>query len=440
VAGAAFAYAPWRTDQVVHLNVLSSGGIPLALFLLVRGYRTGRAGAIVAGWLVASWQLSLGFTLGLQLVYLLGALALVAAVAWLRRGRPRPPRPVTVASVAGVAVFAAAGFALSRPFVAVLDEHPEVPHPEHVVARYSPPPRSYLAASPSNPVWGAVTAGVRSQLPEANEQTLFPGALTLVLAGVGLLATTYPRALRIGLALGAAGCGLLALGLRMEGSRFPLEPYRLLHELAPGWEGVRTPGRLTTLTSLALALLAGAGARAALGRLRRWRPSRPGLVAPAAVGLVAVVLAEGSGFAVGREGSLIAGPPHTEVPDAPPGQRGAPAPQLHLPIDFLANQKYLLWSTIGYPLMTNGIGAFTPDLARQLEQVRTPAFPDRGSVRFLRRLGVRTVVLHTDLARGTLWAGAAKKPVEGLSLRRERRGALVLYHLRPRRAAGQNAL
>src|SRR3954452_9719077 len=39
VAGAAFAYAPWRLEQDGHLHVLSSGGIPLSLFLLLRGYR-----------------------------------------------------------------------------------------------------------------------------------------------------------------------------------------------------------------------------------------------------------------------------------------------------------------------------------------------------------------------------------------------------------------
>src|SRR3989442_815734 len=59
VAGAAFAYAPWRLEQDGHLHVISSGGIPLALFLFIRGYRRDRAGLVLAGWLVAAWQLSL---------------------------------------------------------------------------------------------------------------------------------------------------------------------------------------------------------------------------------------------------------------------------------------------------------------------------------------------------------------------------------------------
>jgi hypothetical protein len=66
VAGAAFAYAPWRLEQEGHLHIISSGAIPLALFLLLRGYRRSSARTILAGWVVATWQFSLGFSLGLR--------------------------------------------------------------------------------------------------------------------------------------------------------------------------------------------------------------------------------------------------------------------------------------------------------------------------------------------------------------------------------------
>src|SRR3954467_2254782 len=96
VAGAAFAYAPWRLEQDGHLHVLSSGGIPLALALLVRGHRRGSARWAVAGWLVAAWQLSLGFSLGLQLAYLLLVLAVLALALGFR-----PPRATLVATAFG---------------------------------------------------------------------------------------------------------------------------------------------------------------------------------------------------------------------------------------------------------------------------------------------------------------------------------------------------
>src|SRR3954451_2895639 len=124
VAGAAFAYAPWRLEQDGHLHVLSSGGIPLALALLVRGYRLGRVRVVLAGWLVAAWQLSLGFTLGIQLAYLLAALGAGAALWAWRRGL-RPPRRLLVASAAGVLVFGVTAVLLARPYLAVGRDHPE---------------------------------------------------------------------------------------------------------------------------------------------------------------------------------------------------------------------------------------------------------------------------------------------------------------------------
>src|ERR1700689_1221855 len=81
-AGVAFAYAPYRVTEAGHLHVISSGGLPLALFLLLRGYRRSSRKLVLAGWLVSAWQVSLGFTLGLQYTYLLALLALVVLAYW----------------------------------------------------------------------------------------------------------------------------------------------------------------------------------------------------------------------------------------------------------------------------------------------------------------------------------------------------------------------
>ena len=88
-AGVAFAYAPYRVTEAGHLHVISSGGLPLALFLLLRGYRRYSRALVLAGWLVSAWQVSLGFTLGLQYCYLLAVLALLVLVYWWR-GRLAP--------------------------------------------------------------------------------------------------------------------------------------------------------------------------------------------------------------------------------------------------------------------------------------------------------------------------------------------------------------
>ncbi|MEA2448197.1 MAG: hypothetical protein QOG63_129 [Thermoleophilaceae bacterium] len=407
VAGAAFAYAPWRLEQDGHLHVLSSGGIPLALALLVRGYRRSSGRTVLAGWLVAAWQVSLGFSLGIQFGYLLALLVLIAVAA-----RLWPPRRVLVATAAGGLVLLATAAVLSRPYLRVADDHPEAERTSATVERASGPVGMYLAAPGANTLWGPATRGVRGDLTSVPEQTLFPGLLAVLLAVACLALRWYPRGLRIGLALGALLCAWLALGFH-DGS-FPW-PYELLYQHAPGWESSRTPGRVNTLTSLALALLAAGGASALLARVRR-----PRLRAPLAAAIVVVVLVEGAGF----EG--LDGPAHPTVPVAPADLAGLPDPQLHLPISRVGNRRYMLWSTAGFPRIVNGRASFIPSFSTRLAN-DVAGFPDGPSVALLRSLGVRTVVVHTDLAPGTSWHDAAVKPVAGLGLRRERRGALVVY-------------
>ena len=107
VAATAWAFSPWRVSQLNHLQILSSGGIPLALAMLARGHgvhlRTGagpvRPGWALAGWATATWQVSIGFGLGLQLGYLLAVCTAVAAVRALRAVRREPPlRPAGCSS------------------------------------------------------------------------------------------------------------------------------------------------------------------------------------------------------------------------------------------------------------------------------------------------------------------------------------------------------
>jgi hypothetical protein len=409
VAGAAFAYAPWRLEQDGHLHVLSSGGIPLALFLLVRGYRRGSARLVLGGWLVAAWQLSLGFSLGLQLAYLLLVLGAGALILGFR-----PARRALVATLLGGAAFVLVAFLLSRPYLEVGQDHPESKRTADRVAAASGWPRMYLAPPGANTVWSGATAGQRRHLTSVPEQTLFPGLTIVALAIVCLCAGVYSRRLRWGLAAGVLVCAWLALGFH-DGS-FPW-PYELLYEHAPGWESSRTPGRLNTLTSLGLALLAAGGATWLAARLRR-----PGF---AGVALVGLVLLEGAGF------SSEGGPAHPAVPPEPAGQRGLAAPQLHLPMSRVGNRRYVLWSTAGFPEIVNGRASFQPALTTEIATA-VADFPDAPSVSRLRELGVRTVVLHPDLAPGTSWAGTERKPIAGLGITRERRGDVVVFHIERR--------
>jgi hypothetical protein len=198
-----------------------------------------------------------------------------------------------------------------------------------------------------------------------------------------------------------------------------------LYEFAPGWDGVRTPGRINTLTSLGLALLAGAGAclvlRLARSRIPPGRRLLRDVASFAAVGVLAgTILLEGVGPVA-----------HPNVPRSPPGLRAAVPPLLLLPTDPSQEHRYSYWSTAGFPEMVNGHGSFEPTALERLRRIVQP-FPDAESVRALRTLGVRTVVLHPELAAGTPWQDASRRPIRGLGIAMTVTDGLVLYDLESR--------
>jgi hypothetical protein len=432
--GVAFAYAPYRVTEAGHLHVISSGGIPLALFLLIRGYRRGRRGLVLAGWLVSAWQVSLGFTLGLQYTYLLAVLGLL--VLWyFRRSRSLPDlralpvRRMLAVTCAGIAVVAAVAVYEARPYLKVAHEYPTAKRTIREVKTYSAGSAALLAASSENRVWSGATAGLRARVHSKNESVFFPGGLLLVLALVGLAAPAYTRRMRAGLALGALACAVLALGFGLTGAGYP---YRLLYDYAPGWDGVRVPGRVFTTATLCLALLAGAGAQLLAARADRWgrRRSLTGLQAVVGAVLVFGLVGEGAGH-LG----------HPVVPQPARAELGLPAPVLDLPTDGAADRVWQYFSTDGfYPIP---VGNSTFDIPA-VDDLRggMGAFPDRASVEKLRYLGIRTVVLHLKLPKLPGIAGyalpeprdpaaAAVKPVTGLGLTRRRVGSIVIYEIGP---------
>lgn len=451
-AGAAFAYAPYRITEAGHLHVISSGGIPLALFLLLRGYRRSSRGLLAAGWLVAAWQISLGFTLGLQFAYLMAVLALLVALWWWteRRRARRPgapadgssgeapwglralPRDLVAITCAGIALCGAVTVYQARPYLKVAAEYPTAKRTLKEVETYSSGPWALVAASSENRVWGSATAGARSHVNSKNESVFFPGATVLVLALIGLASPLYTRRLRIGLLCGVVVCSVLALGFGLTGAGWP---YRLLYDVAPGWNGVRVPGRVFTLATLFYALLAGAGAGQLVNMARAWPARRgPRLLAalPAALGMVLVIglVGEGAGHMA-----------HPVVPQPARAEIGLPGPILGLPADGAADRIWQYFSTDGFPKIENGNSTF--DLPSQ-DDLRggMAGFPDKASVEKLRWYGIRTVVLHLERPPGLPplhfsspepadLAAAAAKPVSGLGIARRRVGGLVIYTIGP---------
>ncbi len=481
-AGLAFAYAPYRVTEAGHLHVISSGGFVLAMFMLLRGYRRDSRKLVLIGWLLSAWQVSLGFTLGLQYCYLLIVLALlVLAHWWFGRLTPGPawrsraggepsaragastgperspaptrstrgpliPRRLLAVTLIGVAVLGVVTVYQARPYLKVAEEYPTAKRTLGEVETYSAGPAALLAASSENRVWGSVTSGMREKVNSKNESVFFPGGLILALALIGIAAGAYTRRLRLGLVIGIATCSILALGFGITGAGYP---YRLLYDYAPGWDGVRVPGRIFTLATLFYALLAGAGLQALVGlmpawlaRTRAWAAqrsltSRSLTAAPAVIGVVALVgiLGEGAGH-LG----------HPVVPEPVKAEVGLPGPLLDLPTDGALDRIWQYFSTDGFYKVPIGNSTFNMPEVDDLRGGMN-GFPDRASIEKLRYYGIRTVVLHTVLPKGLPPehgaviaeppdpAAAAKKPIAGLGVTRRQAGSAVIYEIGPGPAA-----
>jgi hypothetical protein len=175
-----------------------------------------------------------------------------------------------------------------------------------------------------------------------------------------------------------------------------------------------------TLTTLALGLLAAAGAHWLIHWLER-RNMRPAArsamrVAVAAL-LVGAILVEGSG-------SLTL----ARVPPPPAAGLAVDQPRFHLPSHPYVDSLYMYWSTESFPPLVNGYSGFVPRSLAQLRALMT-AFPNPETVAALRSIGVRTVVLHPDLASGTPWQHVASRSIQGLPVARREVDGVVVYDI-----------
>ncbi|GAB3148710.1 hypothetical protein GCM10027290_33830 [Micromonospora sonneratiae] len=435
VAGVAYTYAPWLLAQAGHLHIISNGGIPLALAMLARGhgyslrhgYRPERrhAGWAFAGWLVAAWQITLGFGIGVTFAYVLALIVLIAPVAWYirrtwGRGAWRPfGWKLFLSDLAGGAIFAATGALLAIPYFKVADLHPGAERTLDQARAYAPPPTGFLTAPAESRIWGELHEQARAGLSWPPEMTLLPGFALYALALGGLFFSIWTVRQRLFLLAGVLATGILAMGPRFFGGTYTFNP---LFEYLPGWNGVRTPGRLMLWTTLLLGILAAGAVTALAARARAVAAERvppwpgPWLRLVTLLPLV-LVLVEGLNVT-----------PHPIVPTQPAAMRTVGGPILVLPSTQDIDQNVMLWSTSRFQKVVNGGSGFTPE---KLDEIRksTISFPDPASIEYLRTLGVRTVVLLRQHVTDTPWQSTIDQPVDHLGIQRENIGETVVYRL-----------
>jgi hypothetical protein len=469
VAAAAFAYAPWRLAHDRHLNVLSTGGIALAFALLAYGHGWRLRAAdrrdtaapparrppsrrwVLAGWAVACWQLTLGFAVGLPFAWALALVVLVAGLTAVVRQRRRGhrwreacrhayrrSRPVVRADAVGALAFAVVGALLTIPYLRVVSDFPVAKRTEEMLERYSPPVQGLVTAPPES-VWAGLQGGLRSSMDAVQEQALLPGFAVLVLAVVGLGYSAWSVRHRVMLALGAAVTALLCLGT--SGPFGGELTYLPLFRHVPGWDALRTPGRLILWVTLCLGLLAA-------GAVTRWAEDagrrRAALAAGARRPLARRLAAPGLALSLVLPGALVtlegaSDMRYPRVPAAPVPLASLPQPIMVLPTSQGGDFQVMTWSTDGWPRLANGGSGFEPPAQAALRR-DLRRFPDTRSLATLRARGVRTVVLVPERAVGTWWERVAERSTARLPVTvRDVRGpdgeTALVYTLTPDRRA-----
>lgn len=406
---AAIAFAPWRMAQAGHIQVIAVGGILLALAMLAKGHgwsmrngyraRRTRWGWVAAGWGVATWQLTLGFGMGIPFGYLLAGIVVVAAIGWLVAKRPRIPKWVLITDGIGAVVFAGAAVGLSIPYFKVAGQYPYAATDLDLADRFSPSWLSFITAPAESWLWGGLHAPARDSMYWPAETTLLVGFALLGLGLAGFLYSSWTRRQRWFLAIGLVAGIVLTMGTNFldDGDW----AYGALHRYLPGFEALRVSGRLVLYVTLVLAILA-AGTITRLGdRLhdmaveRRIDPREPvhrPILARLALFLpVALVILEGVSVAA-----------HPTVPTAPPALTSTQGPMLVLPASRGDDALAMLWSSQGYPQIVNGTATFVPRGQDRIFDVAV-SFPQANAVTALRQLGVKSVVVQRNKIAGTSW-------------------------------------
>jgi hypothetical protein len=249
--------------------------------------------------------------------------------------------------------------------------------------------------------------------------TLLPGFALYGLAIAGLFFSVWKLWHRLLLLAGVLVTMALAMGTQFFGGKIG---YLALYQTLPGWDGLRTPGRLVLWTTLLLGILAAGAVGAFVTRATEFSadrvPARPGpLLRLATLIPLALVLAEG-----------LNATPHPVVPVQPSAMRTVAGPLLVLPSNERDDMHVMLWSVNRFQPVVNGGSGFLPTRQEEIRKA-AQAFPDPVSVDYLRKQGVKAVIVLRREANGTPWQVALGASVDALGIQREETADAVIFRL-----------
>jgi hypothetical protein len=365
VAGTIFTFASQRFGHFSHLELLWSCWMPLALWAQHRLMKSGRLrDGVLLGVFVALQGLS-----SLYYLVFLGTFLVVAGVASIDRA----PIHMWRRRLTGLALAALTAAILVGPYLAAYGGmrtgHP--PRTDAEVTEYSASPETYLRVVPQNHVYFFLR-----RRPYANERSLFPGALALALAALGIW--KGPRRLVFVYVAGMIFAFLMSLG--MNGPLFPL-----LRDSVTPLRDMRAPVRYSVLVLMSVAALAALGA----SRLLADRSRRRGVVAG---GLLAILLVEYASMPITTAKAVLEPPPMARwLASRPSGSVIVTLP-MH---NWYYDSFYEFLSIYHWQPMLNGYSGFYPD-GYLVTTTALETFPDAASVQRLKDQDVSYVVLSAD--------------------------------------------
>ncbi len=396
IAGAAFAFCPFRIAQIFHLQLLQTAWLPWLLLaahrLLTVPDRRWRPALLLGVFLGVQCVTALyyAFFAGLALAGYVGLWLAGRLWARWRRGAALPWPVLAWLAVSG-AVALAIVVPLTLPYLRVYGTLGVV-RSLRELENWSAPLNSFRSVDAGSPL-----LRLPGFLPNTGEWVLFPGLLALAAALLGLRRWERERWYWRGLALVAA---VLALGTALRTTRggailpVPL-PYALLYSHLPGFGALRVPARWGMLMALAVAILAALGLAQWLPRLRRWQPA-------VAVALLLLVVAESWAAPLRTTNPAALA---TVAPIYP--WLGAPAQAdigvvLELPVGPIprgSELERITWRQFNsrfhwkaLAVAFSGVIPFgTTDLLAVVQQL-----PDQAALEYLQLVGVDTLVLHRD--------------------------------------------
>ena len=368
VAGAVYTLLPYRVEHFVHFEMQWTMFIPLAFWAVHRAFDE------------SSWRFGVlaGVFVWLQFVagmYNATFLALVLPVLTLLVALSARHRLIGLMAVmAGGVVAMLLTYPLARPYIR---NSSQLTRSTDAVDRFSAQPSSYISAPRRNRLWGWT-----GQRFGGNERHLFPGAVAIGLALVGL-ACGARRVVAVYVAI-----GLLAMELSLG---FNGHLYGWVYRHAWPVQSLRAIARFSIIAFSALSVIAGYGIacvrrRCDNRRFASWIPA-------CAIALLVV-----DTFSAPMALTPVSVTPpsvYSTLKQLPDGAV-VELPALRPDVSEVFDPRYQFWSRVHWKPLVNGYSGGTPpgyvETQRLLE-----TFPDTASLQRLVDLNVRYVVVHAQL-------------------------------------------